>query len=684
MTNGADQVLKPQPFEPTPLRPPRRRWFVPWVQLTTVIVVLVAAVVLWFLFTAKSVRFESNVYNGSLGVSISGGLAVRTGETFLAQPGNYEVQASADGYFDLTFPIDVTRDGGDQTFAIELMKLPGDIQFSSSPVGARVSLDGEVLGSTPLQMPIPAGEATVAFSAPRYIADEVIVDIEGMNIPQSVHVELAPNWANVNVPTTPEAADVYLDDVDSGFVTPGPVEILAGEHKLTLRKPGFAEWSDIVFVKAGERRTLDAVVLEPLGGVLSITSDPSGATVNIDEQYQGITPITVDIEPNREHQVEVLLVGYERGLRNVNVPSGQVRTLDFDLEEATGSLTVTTRPEGAEIWIDGQLRGKSDDTFVLHAVRHSVELKKEGYAGYSNDLTIQPGLRQNLRVELLTLEEARMRELQKVRTTIDGQQLLLFEPTTILMGASRRQPGRRANEVFRTAELSRLFYISAHEVTNAQFRKFATGHNSREYQGMSLDEDDQPAVNVAWNEAALYCNYLSDLEGHEPFYRVEGARVVGINRNALGYRLPTEAEWSWVARHVEDGEELLHFPWGEKLPPPDRHGNYADTAAQHIVSRILYDFNDNHSVSAPVGTFPPNSKGLFDIGGNVAEWTHDFYFIPQSQSTVDVLGPSEGEYHVIRGSSYLHGTITDVRLSFRDYGVDGRSDVGFRIARYAE
>ncbi len=681
MTNGADQVLRPEPFEPTPLRPPRRRWFVPWLQLTTVLVVLVAAVILWFLFTAKSVRFESNVSDGTL--AITGGVVIPTGDTYLMRPGNYEVQAEAEGYFELALSIEVTREG-DQTFPIELKKLPGDVEFSSSPTGAEVVMNGEVLGRTPLQVQVPAGEATIEFSAPRHIDGEVSVVIEGKREAQVVHLDLAPNWANVEIPTSPEAATVYLDDVDSGFVTPGPVEILAGEHKITLKKPGFAEWSDIVFVTAGERRSLEAVVLEPLDGVLTITSEPTGATVNIDAQYHGVTPISVEVVPNEEHVVEALLVGYERGLRNVTVPSGQSLSIDFELEEAVGSLTVTTRPEGAEVWVDGRMIGRSNDTFVLHAVRHSVELKMEGYAGYSNDLIIQPGLRQNLRVELLTLEEARIKKLEEVRSTIDGQALLLFEPTAILMGASRRQPGRRANEVFRTAELGRMFYISAHEVTNAQFRVFATGHNSGEYQGMPLDKDDQPVVNVSWNEAALYCNSLSEREGLEPFYRVEGARVVGINRNSLGYRMPTEAEWSWVARHVDDSEELLHFPWGENLPPPDRHGNYADRAAQHIVSRILYDFNDNHSVSAPVGTFPRNSKGLFDIGGNVAEWTHDFYTIPESHSTVDVLGPTDGEYHVIRGSSYLHGTITDVRLSFRDYGIDGRSDVGFRVARYAE
>lgn len=681
MTEGSDQVFKPEPFEPTPLRSPRRRWFVPWLQLTTFFVVLVAAVILWFLFTAKSVRFEPSVSNSQ--VAVSGGFVIRTGETYLAQPGSYDVIAEAEGYFEESFQIDVTRDG-DQLFPIEFVKLPGNVRFVSTPEGAEVSMNDEVLGTTPLQVPVPAGAATFRFSAPRFIDGQIDVVIEGMSRAQTVHLDLDPNWAMVEIPTSPDSASVYIDGVDSGFETPGPVEILAGEHTISLRKLGFAEWTDIVFVQAGERTTLDSVVLEPLGGLLSIRSEPSGATVNINEQYRGTTPLTVDVDSNQEHTVNVLLVGYKRGQRTITVGSGERRDLVFDLEEATGSLTITTQPEAVEVWIDGQLIGHSNDTFVLHALRHSVDLKKEGYAGYSTELNIQPGLRQNLRVRLLTLEEARMEALRQVRTAINGQELLLFEPTTIQMGASRRQPGRRANEVFRTAELGRLFYISVHEVTNAQFREFATAHDSGYYQGISLDKDEHPVVNVSWNEAALYCNSLSKDEGLEPFYKVEGARVVSINENSLGYRLPSEAEWSWVARHVDGEDELLHFPWGEKLPPPDRHGNYADRAAQHIVGRILFDFNDNYSVSAPIGSFEPNAKGLYDIGGNVAEWTHDFYSTPESRSTVDVLGPSEGEYHVIRGSSFLHGTITDVRLSFRDYGIDGRSDVGFRIARYAE
>ena len=85
-----------------------------------------------------------------------------------------------------------------------------------------------------------------------------------------------------------------------------------------------------------------------------------------------------------------------------------------------------------------------------------------------------------------------------------------------------------------------------------------------------------------------------------------------------------------------------------------------------------------------MGTFTANALGLYDMGGNVAEWTGDYYAIPERDTVADPIGPAQGEYFVIKGSSWMHGTITDLRLTFRDYGVDGRQDVGFRLARYAE
>jgi len=163
----------------------------------------------------------------------------------------------------------------------------------------------------------------------------------------------------------------------------------------------------------------------------------------------------------------------------------------------------------------------------------------------------------------------------------------------------------------------------------------------------------------------------------------EQGQISGISAQATGYRLPTEAEWAYGIRQT-DADGPLRFPWGGNLPPPDRHGNYADRSAAHLVGRIIFGYNDNYIASAPVGTYAANSLGIYDLSGNVSEWVNDFYEIPAGAAVVDPLGPDVGEYRVIRGSSWMHGTITDLRISFRDYGLEGRQDLGFRIARFAE
>ena len=91
-------------------------------------------------------------------------------------------------------------------------------------------------------------------------------------------------------------------------------------------------------------------------------------------------------------------------------------------------------------------------------------------------------------------------------------------------------------------------------------------------------------------------------------------------------------------------------------------------------------------VTATVATFPPNHRGLYDMGGNVAEWVHDVYTIPPAKGATetDPLGAPSGDNYVIRGASWAQSKISDLRLSYRDYGQAGRDDVGFRLARYAE
>ena len=91
----------------------------------------------------------------------------------------------------------------------------------------------------------------------------------------------------------------------------------------------------------------------------------------------------------------------------------------------------------------------------------------------------------------------------------------------------------------------------------------------------------------------------------------------------------------------------------------------------------------------PVGSLPMGRSvyGVYDMSGNVSEWVSDYYSIPTPGLTeilIDPKGPESGVQHVVRGSSWRHAGITQLRGSYRDFGSEGRIDVGFRVAKNAE
>jgi len=640
-----------------------------------------AAVVLWFIFTATAVSVRTDPPAAK--VAIEGTLpALHFGGRVLLRPGEYLIKATQEGYSPAQLQAKVSNETN-QTFTLKLQKLPGRVRVET-PAQARITVDGKELGNAPGEFTLAPGKHTIAIAAARYQPFSGEIDVIGEGKSQTFTPQLVPAWADVTVTSEPAGAKLLVDGEERG-VTPLTTQILAGNHPVELRMDGFKSWTTDVQVKANEPMNLGPIRLGLPDGRLALRSEPSGASVSVGGVYRGQTPLQLELRPDISHNVVLTLPGYEAATREVSLTAGENRTLSVPLAGVFGEVTFAVQPADAQVFVDGKPAGAANQKLRLVATTHDIEIRKTGFVTYKTSITPRPGVSQKIETTLLTPEQTRLAATPaNIRSKADLS-LKLMPVGSFTMGSPRREPGRRANEAQRDVQLKRPFYMGVSEVTNGQFRKFKSEHRSGIIGQHTLDLDNQPVVGVTWQDAAMFCNWLSQQDGLPPAYENKNGRMVAVQPLTTGYRLPTDAEWEWVARY-EGGGKFRRYPWGDTLPVAARSGNYADVTARLIVQDVIPDYDDGFAAAAPTGKFPANPLGLFDIGGNVAEWVHDYYTVSPDSSgvAVDPTGPADGKQHVIRGSSWRQSSVTDLRLSARDFGDSQRNDVGFRVARYAE
>jgi len=679
---GSPDPIIPINFEPNKGRKKSLSFKLGWGHLFLAVFLILSGTAAWFILTAKSVFIEIDPVTAQ--IEIDGGLAVRMGQRYLTREGVYDLVLRNEGYHDLETKLFVT-DQQSQTHPIEMRKLPGLVTIESLDLqGARVQIDNVDIGITPLiDAQLEAGERELVVSKERYLPRTERITITGRAIRERFEVELEPAWAVVSLTSQPPGAEVLVNGESRG-ITPLNTELLQGDHAITVKLTGHQAWQEELSITAGQDMVLPEVQLIPADGLVFIRSNPSDASVTVNGQFTGQTPLEIALPPGESHRVTLFKAGYNEASRVIQTAPDEESEVTIELEPILASVQVSASPEDAELYINGEYRGLANQTVELMAASQLIEIRKQGYVPYSTEFTSRPGLDQAIRVTLKSLEQQRREQIRPQISTIGGETLKLFNPGPFTMGASRREAGRRPNETIREIILEEPFYFGLHEVTNESFLRFKADHASGTFQGQALALNNQPVVNVSWQDAALYCNWLSEQEGLPVFYTVEEDEVVGFNADSIGYRLPTEAEWAWIARTNETDSEL-RFAWGDRLPPVGYPGNIADSSARSILGEIVMEYSDSYAVSAPVGEFEANYHGVYDMTGNVAEWVHDFYGAVGTLGGVaetDPLGPESGQYHTIRGSSWANGSITELRLSFRDFGSEPRDDVGFRVARY--
>ena len=213
-------------------------------------------------------------------------------------------------------------------------------------------------------------------------------------------------------------------------------------------------------------------------------------------------------------------------------------------------------------------------------------------------------------------------------------EMVLIPAGKFKMGSPESEKARRNDEKQYEVTLTKPFYMGKYEVTQEQWESVMGNNPSSRTKGAKL-----PVTDVSWEDCQEFIKKLN-------------ASTKG------GYRLPTEAEWEYACR----AGTTTAYSYGDSLTKTDAN-------------------IDGLSISA-VGSYKPNSFGLYDIHGNVWEWCEDWYGDYPAGAVTDPKGPAKGEYRVLRGGSFFVN-VSKARSSLRfDYTPTARlDDAGFRLAR---
>ncbi len=309
---------------------------------------------------------------------------------------------------------------------------------------------------------------------------------------------------------------------------------------------------------------------------------------------------------------------------------------------------------------------------------------------------------------LLSAQEANKPTDIKQITNSIGMKLTLIPSGEFMMGSGESAEATAAffnktyGENILTADLfkdehpkhrvriTKPFYLGTYHVTRGQFRQFVknSGYKTEAEKGekpgaygwnpdkkkFGFNEkyswrnagfeqtDEHPVVNVSWNDAVAFCQWLS-------------------KREDKTYRLPTEAEWEYACRA---GTTTRYYN-GDDPETLAKVGNIADAAAKAPFPDWTWTIkaNDGYVFTSPVGKFKPNAFGLYDMHGNAWQWCADWYDAEYHAVSPadDPPGPTTGSSRVIRGGCW-YSPAWHCRSADRYWDLPGIGDdgLGFRAS----
>ncbi len=425
--------------------------------------------------------------------------------------------------------------------------------------------------------------------------------------------DLAPA-SKVVITSSPEAgAEITVGGYSKGKT---PVTLLGyppGPTLVVMSLEGFKRTAKTIEIPASGNERI-VVDLEPLVGYITVESKPHGAQVYLDgTEYLGDTPLAHKAVVVGKHEYELRLPNYKPCKATMEIQQDYQYTFMQELWPMNGEVSILSRPSSARIWVNEDLQPTTTPAKIeLPPGDYEIRVQSKGYIMATENFALGPN-------EKRTIELA-----MKQGDAPEG--MVLVPAGKFVMGVNGVSPDEQPQ---REVELD-AFYIDKTEVTNEEFKKVFPQHV------FAKNKEQCPVTGVSFKQAVQYAQ-------------------------ALGKRLPTEAEWEKAAR----GTDAREYPWG-----PDFSKdlcNSAETGGDAPVRIGQYR----------LGASP---YGCMDMAGNAYEWTSDWYKAYPGNTAVTA---DYGQiYRVLRGGSYRSDRF-QVRCARRHYDVMDatRADYGFRCAK---
>ena len=274
----------------------------------------------------------------------------------------------------------------------------GTLSVNSNPKGAKVYLDNDYKGETPLDLRnIATGQYILKMTLAGYedwTSTVVILPVLTVRI----SADLTPKeneFGSISVNSNPQGARVYLDNAYKGNTPLNIRDVATGRHKIRIMLSGYEEWTSDITVSSSRvaRVTAD---LKPQAeyGSISINSEPQGADIYLNDKYEGLTPLNLQDIPAGNYMVKITLPGYKEWVDDVTVSPARTARVYIDLESRPefGSISIYCDQKDVKVFLNGTYKKDITETpTILEDIasgEYEIILIKDGYRAWVEDIEV--------------------------------------------------------------------------------------------------------------------------------------------------------------------------------------------------------------------------------------------------------------------------------------------------------